>query len=425
MRILFSSRLVSLVGTAAAAIFATSMQAALPSGYAGRPFNDAAYRAQQRAEASMPKLPYHAFAPALTVFDAIKPAGSGWMGEEEPATLGLAPANSDERRVIRYHVAMPNYRYAAFGWYWAAKDQPGVDLTQYDAVSFSVRVTGDHKPQELFFGVDANEPAPISLREYDPVFLDGSWHRITIPTWAMNWTSPAAARAVRGFAFKTFVWDPADFEVELDQFSFDRALRPAEIAAFQHAAAPLPVGEPQAIPGRVEAAFYDAGGEGVAYHDTNPVNTLSAVLNQQPGHQRPHATHYEWDFRRDEGVDISYTKDWADLNHPNRYDIGANQLYLGSTEDGEWCNYTVNVRTAGTYRIVTAYGNDANGRVFRFSVDGQPAAECRVPSVTGSMHHWDKADVGTITFKEPGVHLLTLHYGRGFNLAYLDFEKVQ
>ena len=29
---------------------------------------------------------------------------------------------------------------------------------------------------------------------------------------------------------------------------------------------------PQQIPGRVECAYYDLGGEGVAYHDTDPTN---------------------------------------------------------------------------------------------------------------------------------------------------------
>ena len=124
-------------------------------------------------------------------------------------------------------------------------------------------------------------------------------------------------------------------------------------------------------------------------------------------------------------MDISYTKDWADLNHSNFFDIGPNQLYIGGTEDGEWCNYTVDVKRTGVYKIVAAYGNSTNGLDFRFSLNGQPACLCQVPLVTGSMHKWNKAEVGKIAFPESGPQLPTLHYGRGFNLAYFEFDPIQ
>ena len=42
----------------------------------------------------------------------------------------------------------------------------------------------------------------------------------------------------------------------------------------------------QRIPGIVQCALYDLGGEGVAYHDADPVNHGSGELNAQPLHQR-------------------------------------------------------------------------------------------------------------------------------------------
>ena len=39
----------------------------------------------------------------------------------------------------------------------------------------------------------------------------------------------------------------------------------------------------QAIPGRVECAYYDLGGEGVAYHDTDAKNNGSGGLNPADG----------------------------------------------------------------------------------------------------------------------------------------------
>ena len=179
-------------------------------------------------------------------------------------------------------------------------------------------------------------------------------------------------------------------------------------------------GGPQVIPGRVECAYFDLGGEGIAYHDADAINHGSGELNLNPDHQRPHATSYFWAFRKEEGMDISYTKDFADFNHPNFFTPSTNQLYIGWTSDNEWCNYTVNVKAAGTYKIAVLYSNAANP--IWIWVDGQPASECRLPLNTGSWHIWNKAEIGTISFSEAGLHLLTFHYNAGNNFAYFDFE---
>ncbi|MBL9135342.1 MAG: hypothetical protein JNK85_05720 [Verrucomicrobiales bacterium] len=179
---------------------------------------------------------------------------------------------------------------------------------------------------------------------------------------------------------------------------------------------------PPNIPGIVQCALYDQGGEGISYHDTDALNNGSGKLNLEPGHQRSHAAPYIWHFRRDEGVDLSFVKDWADLNHTNRVSPHINQFYIGWTENGEWCNYTVNVLHAGTYRIRCLYAFQTN--VVRFDLNGVPAAECRLPVATASYHHWDLADIGTIRFPTTGRQLLTFHYTKGNNFAYFEFLPV-
>ena len=88
----------------------------------------------------------------------------------------------------------------------------------------------------------------------------------------------------------------------------------------------------QVIPGKIECAYYDLGGEGVAYHDFETLNRGAGELNQIPDHQRPHATAYQWNFRKEEAVEISYTKDFADFNHnENYFTPPVNQLYIGWT----------------------------------------------------------------------------------------------
>jgi hypothetical protein len=180
---------------------------------------------------------------------------------------------------------------------------------------------------------------------------------------------------------------------------------------------------PPTIPGIVQCALYDLGGEGVAFHDTDPTNNGSGKLNLEPGHQKAHASAYIWQFRQAEGVDLSFVKDGADLSHTNLVSPHINQLYIGWTEDAEWCNYTVNVARAGAYRIKCLYAYQTNA--VSFDLNGKPAAACRLPVPTASYHHWNFAPIGTIRFPMPGLQLLTFHYGKGNNFAYFQFEPIE
>ncbi|MCX5646148.1 MAG: carbohydrate-binding protein [Phycisphaerae bacterium] len=179
----------------------------------------------------------------------------------------------------------------------------------------------------------------------------------------------------------------------------------------------------QSIPGILQCALYDLGGEGVAYHDTDAINHGSGELNVQPNHQRPHAGPYIWSFRKDEGMDLSYVKDFADLNHPNAVSPLVNQFYIGWTADGEWCNYTVDVKAVGTYKIRALYSNQANA--ITFDINGKPSATCKLPIATGGFHTWNYAEIGTITFGQAGRQLLTFHDNTGNNFAFFEFEKVE
>lgn len=178
---------------------------------------------------------------------------------------------------------------------------------------------------------------------------------------------------------------------------------------------------PQWLPGRVELAYYDLGGEGVAYHDTTPENE-GAILNHTEGHWRPGIPAYIAFFREKEGVDISYTKDWADFNHPNKVDPAVNQLYIGWQEDGEWANYTVYVNKPGKYRIISVYGYQDNKS--ELWLNNVKAVNLYMPENTGNWHNWTQATLGEISIPRGGLNLLTLKYNKGSNLAYLDFLLV-
>jgi hypothetical protein len=179
----------------------------------------------------------------------------------------------------------------------------------------------------------------------------------------------------------------------------------------------------QVIPGRIELAYYDLGGEGIAYHDTEPVNKGSGLLNRKPEHQRPGVSDYISHFRENEGVDISFTKDFIDFNHPNKVDPGVNQLFLAYEADGEWINFTIDVKVPGKYKIIALYSNQDNKS--SLWLNNEKASDLRFPENTGNYHVWTQATIGEIAFPHAGANLLTLKYNNGANLTSFDFSLVE
>jgi hypothetical protein len=187
------------------------------------------------------------------------------------------------------------------------------------------------------------------------------------------------------------------------------------------------MGGPQKIPGKVECAYYDRGGEGVAYHDTDAKNNGSGVLNPADGT-------YLNQFRMDEGVDISYTKfhDEIDNSPYNVVQPPENQLYVGWTEPEEWFNLTVETAHAGAYSADLLYTSRLGGTI-SLDVDGEPAtAETKIPSTFNDadpiawrqFHHWNLARKIAEIRLPAGKSVITVHIVSegNMNLAYLDFQ---
>jgi hypothetical protein len=186
-------------------------------------------------------------------------------------------------------------------------------------------------------------------------------------------------------------------------------------------------GGPQKIPGRVQCAYYDFGGEGVAYHDTDATNNGSGVLNPANGT-------YLNEFRMREGVDTSYTKfhDEIDNNPFNLVPPPEGQLYVGWTVSGEWFNLTVTVEQAGVYTMDLLYTSnrggtislDRNGQPLVSSINLVSTSTDKDPLAWRQWHHWNVmtnvAEVGL----PKGVSVLTVHIVTegNMNLAWLDFK---
>lgn len=183
----------------------------------------------------------------------------------------------------------------------------------------------------------------------------------------------------------------------------------------------------QTIPGRIYCAYYDWGGEGVAYHDDTKENHGSGELNPLDGT-------YLNSFRANEGVDISYTKTRNDSDNSiyNFVEPPENVLYVGWTNPGEWTKYTVNVKETGKYRVGLMYTSNQGGKISISVDDKDVTGPLNVTSTYRNddpvdwrqWHHWNKTDeIAEISLKK-GTHVLTLHTIENgqMNYMWLDFE---
>jgi hypothetical protein len=191
-------------------------------------------------------------------------------------------------------------------------------------------------------------------------------------------------------------------------------------------------GGPQRIPGKIICAYYDLGGEGIAYHDSDAKNNGSGALNPADGS-------YLNEFRMGEGVDTSYTKfgrnPQIDDNPYNRVDPPADLLYVGWTEPGEWFNITIDAAEAGDYSPELLYTSNRGGGI-SLDVNGTPATgvialattyDAADPVAWRQWHHWNLAQAITTLHLPAGRSVLTVHIVTNgqLNLATLDFKKVR
>jgi len=187
----------------------------------------------------------------------------------------------------------------------------------------------------------------------------------------------------------------------------------------------------QIIPGKLQCEYYDFGGEGVAFHDTDSINSGSGQLNPADGT-------YLNEFRINEPVDISYTKfrDPAiDNTTYNFVQPEKDQLYVGWTKPGEWTKYTVNVSETGTYQLGLMYTSNKNGKISVSVNDADITGEILVPSTFveadtvawRQWHHWNYlGKMATVELKK-GMQTITLHTADvgDMNYDYINFELVK
>ncbi|MDB2420268.1 glycosyl hydrolase, partial [Flavobacteriaceae bacterium] len=149
-----------------------------------------------------------------------------------------------------------------------------------------------------------------------------------------------------------------------------------------------------AIPGTIEAGFYDkfegGVGQNISYLDMSQIN--------------------EGDFRTSEYVDAaSVTNEGATV---------------GWNSTGEWLEYSINVETAGLYDLSFRYasGNSNGGGPFHFEVDGTIVSPSIEMQPTGDWDSWSTKNVSNIELRQ-GEQILRLFIDEGeFNIGEMTFS---
>jgi hypothetical protein len=290
------------------------------------------------------------------------------------------------------------------------QEKSPLKLTAGESVSYTVCMTESGDTVRLTYFA-----APES---HFTVFEDG--RKLGSVDTSVNPGISAAPNTSQAFALVSKREAVIKIEVDNGEVSFIdlRFSRPFKDAKYQ--------GGAQNIPGRVMVAYYDFGGEGLAYHDSDAVNHGSGELTPIDGT-------YRNGFRANENVDTTYTKfqGVVDNSPYNFVEPEPDMLYVGWNHPGEWTTYTVNVEESGDYKVKLMFASWGGGACI-LDFDGM-ATLCKFPSTFvkadpiewRQWHHWNKVDAAKIHL-ESGLHILTVKIVEGaMNYAYFDFSLSQ
>lgn len=146
-------------------------------------------------------------------------------------------------------------------------------------------------------------------------------------------------------------------------------------------------GEAHELPGVVEMEFYDEGGEGMAFHDSDDQDEGKA-------------------FRTEDGVDIE--------------EFETGKYSLGWTKTGEWVEYTLNVKYTDSYTWTAYAASGSDGSSFKLYIDEKEISEGIKVKNSGDWQTFVEYE-GKTSELEAGKHILKLEI-----LAdYVNIDKVE
>jgi hypothetical protein len=154
----------------------------------------------------------------------------------------------------------------------------------------------------------------------------------------------------------------------------------------------------------IKAVNYDLGRNGVAYSDKDTGNYSGSTGKRSVGNRG--------NVYRNDGVDI--------FSDPAGYE----SYYVGNIDEGEWMQYTVQCREAGTYTMSLVTSGSGNN--LTLELDGKklfPGVSFAT-ATTGLV--WETTDIINRLDLTKGTHVIRLQTGAGgFNFKQILFRKRQ
>ena len=207
-----------------------------------------------------------------------------------------------------------------------------------------------------------------------------------------------ATKTAGGYA--EFDWykvgDDVNDEIYLDEIAGSESVpqTPYESAAGGNA------GVAAKIPGKIEAEYFDNGGQKNAYYDADKVNQGDA------------------NFRTDERVDIVL------MDAAGVISADSKGMAVGYTSAGEWLEYTVNVTAAGKYSLYANVASGSETSALQFFVDDKAVTEeFTVPKTGDNWSVYKKVKVGEVELSA-GEHIVRMDIAGSFvNIDWFEFVE--
>ena len=151
------------------------------------------------------------------------------------------------------------------------------------------------------------------------------------------------------------------------------------------------------------AVNYDLGINGVAYFDKDTANYRISTGKESTGNRGR--------IYRNDGVDIY------------KYADGSDNFYVGHIEDGEWLQYTVNIKVSGKYELTINGAADNDNGLISFYDDNKSVGGKIKISSTGGLGNWKPIAKFNIQLSK-GIHPLRIYFDKGgFNFTSILFTK--
>jgi hypothetical protein len=167
--------------------------------------------------------------------------GKGWASCDKAAEgckSVLAPTPGEGAggtSGLKLHGEGPGWQGGGWNWFGWWPENAGTDLTGYDELAFSVKVTAPAKDKapnaggiSLAFGcsLDKKNSADASLGKYAANALDGSWHDVKIPLKDFFSGKGAECDAHTAWEIRVSSWSgtPVNFDLVLDNIKVEKTV---------------------------------------------------------------------------------------------------------------------------------------------------------------------------------------------------------